>query len=131
MPRKRRKKSRYKRGSHLSPKLTNGPAKYRSGWELAYMQYLDTDDSVLAYSYEPFHIEYVSNIKSGKIRKYFPDLLVIKSDLVELIEIKPSNKLSKLVVRKKIAAAEIYAPTHNMKFIVITEIELKKLKLIK
>ena len=54
--RKRKKKRKYLRGFHSSMKLLNSPAHYRSGWELKYMQWLDINDDVLNYSYEPIKI---------------------------------------------------------------------------
>lgn len=129
--RKRRRKSRYKRGTHESAKLTNGPANYRSGWELAYMKWLDEDVDVISYEYEPFFIEYISNIRTGKKRKYYPDVLVKRTSSTELVEIKPKNKLTKPIVLKKINAASQWAPANGMKLVVITEVELKQLGVIK
>jgi len=123
----RRKKGRYKRGVHNSKKLT-APARYRSAWELGYMQMLDDDLSVLAYEYEPFAIEYVSNVKTKRIRRYFPDFLITKTDDSKvLVEIKPLKRLSTAKVVKKLMAAKAWCAQNNLVFLVITEVELKQM----
>lgn len=125
---KKRKKRAYHRGQHESAKLI-GEANYRSGWELKYMQWLDEDVDVVSYEYEPFTIEYISNKKTKRIRKYIPDLLVTRvSGSQELIEIKPTNKLQKRLIQKKHSVARDWCESRgDIEFKVVTEIELKAL----
>lgn len=112
----------------MSPKLLNGPAKYRSGWEKKYMQYLDDDPTCVSYMYEHVTISYVSNARSGRIRKYIPDLLVNRcNDYIELVEIKPSNKVNKRLNLKKYLAANKWCEENNVKYVLLTEVELKTL----
>jgi hypothetical protein len=127
--RKRKRKSRYHTGLHESPKV--GTCKYRSGWELAYFQYLDTNDHVLSYKYESLKIPYVSNVRAGKVRNYIPDLLVLYTDGHEvMIEIKPKKKLVQAAVKKKLEAAKEYCAAHGLTLEIITELELKVLGLL-
>jgi hypothetical protein len=126
-----RKKKRYQRGEYVSSK-TGLLCKYRSGWELAYMQYLDSSQEVKEWLYESFSIEYVSNKQSGKIRRYIPDFKIIYLDgSIELVEVKPKKKLGQLMIRKKCDAANAWCMTHGMAFKIVTENELRSLGLIK
>lgn len=132
LKKKRRRKKRrghYHRGVHVSPKA--GECSYRSGWELSFMEWLDVNDEVKTYSYEKTIIEYVSNLRTGKRRKYFPDFLVEFVDRTELIEIKPSSRVKQAKVQKKIAAAIGWCEARGIQFKVMTEKELKPLGLIK
>lgn len=130
--RKRRKrKSRYHRGEYTSTK-TGQVCHYRSGWELSYLQWLDLNPLVSAYTYEPFKIPYVSNVKTGKTRGYIPDVLI---ELVDgdkfLVEIKPARKVMQATVQKKLTAGKLWCLEHGALMVVITEIELKSLGLLK
>lgn len=128
---KRKRKKRYHTGIHVSPK-TGQECHYRSGWELAYMQYLDTNVDVVGYRYEDVSIPYVSNIRSGKLRKYWPDFLIQRTDGQQiLVEIKPSRKLDQDRVQKKLKAAALWCKAHGVTLVVLTEKELKLLGLLK
>lgn len=95
------------------------------------MKWLDDNAAVTAYEYEKLVIEYVSNMKSKKIRRYFPDFLVHYADgHRELIEIKPKKRLVQATVKKKAAAAEAWCAANNMKYTILTEVELKSLSII-
>lgn len=127
---KKKKRGGYKRGVYVSAK-SGQTFKYRSGWELAYMQFLDTAINVMSWHYELLAIEYVSNKKTGKIRKYYPDFTVTYDDgSMKVIEIKPKRKLMQAAVVKKLLAAKEWCRTHNATYEILTEIELKQLSLI-
>jgi hypothetical protein len=129
--RKRKRRGHYHTGVHTSPK-TGLTCKYRSGWELSYMQYLDTSDAVITWAYESIVIPYVSNKKTGKLRNYHPDFLVTYADgHVELIEVKPAKRVHQAKVAKKLLAAGDYARAHGIALVIITEHELKELGLLK
>lgn len=129
--RKHRRKGRYKRGVFVSSKSTR-ECHYRSGWELLYMQFLDTDSSVLTFQYEEVEIPYVSNVRLGRKRNYWPDLLITYTDgSKKLVEIKPKRKLTQAIVKKKVAAAKEWCCKQSIEFIVVTEDELKMLGLLK
>lgn len=130
-PRRRKRVSRRaKRGTHTSPK--GGTFTYRSGWELRYALYLDADPDVLSYRYEPYSIPYVSNVRTGKVRRYHPDFEVLRSDgTLILVEIKPKKKMTLLKNVKKFGAAQAFCLLRSMTFSVITEVDLKALGLMK
>lgn len=88
--------------------------KYRSGWELTVAVFLDTNDEVDSYEYEPIAIEYISNVKTGKIRRYYPDFLINYKDGKKLlVEVKRNNQLNNLIVQKKAKAAEQWCKKNN------------------
>lgn len=128
---KRRRKGggRYHRGIHVSPLA--GECKYRSGWEYKYMEYLDSQSDVVSWSYEKLVIEYVSNKKSQKKRKYYPDFQIEYADGQKVVvEIKPSRKLQQATIIKKARAANEWCLAHGMTYKILTEIELKDMGLI-
>jgi len=83
------------------------------------------------WSYEKIVIEYISNQKTKKIRKYYPDFFVIFRDgTKKLIEIKQKRKLCQAVVKKKAAAADQWCIINGATYVILTEIELKNMDLI-
>jgi hypothetical protein len=129
-PRKRKKRGRYQRGEYVSVK-TGMLCKYRSGWEEKVMVYLDTNPVVKHWTYEQTVIEYVSNIRTKKIRRYYPDFYVkYQDDKEEIIEVKPKRKLEQAVIKKKTAAAESWCKDRGMTYRILTEIELKSMGLL-
>ena len=126
---KRKRKGHYHTGTHVSPKA--GECKYRSGWELAYMTWLDSSPDVLKYSYEGVKIPYVSNKRTKKVRHYFPDFLVELADGRKiLVEIKPARKVKQAAIQKKIEAAKAWCIEQEATLQILTEIELKAMGLI-
>lgn len=111
---KRRKKGgRYHTGVHNSPKCPT-PVNYRSGWELTVCHYLDADPTVIQYTYESVIITYTANLRSKKIRKYFPDFMVFyKNGTVKMVEVKRQNMLSNPKVQKKAEAARLWCEKQN------------------
>ena len=123
--------------------------RYLSWWEFRYMQYLDKETSVRTWASEEFFLHYF-RADTGRIAKYYPDFFVEYIDgSKEIIEIKPlretqppkqsPNKKRKTLIREaityetnqsKFAAARAFCSKNNMKFRIITEIELKRMKLI-
>ena len=128
---KRRKKGRYHVGLYISSKAGQ-TYKHRSGWEFSYMKYLDANDDVVVWSYEPVSIEYVSNIRTAKIRRYIPDFLVTYTDgSRQLVEVKPARRMKNPIVKKKLAAAKLWCDKEGVELCVVTEIELTVLGLLK
>ena len=96
------------------------------------MKHLDQDEETSFWSYEEVVIEYVSNKKTGRKRKYYPDFYVeLKNGDRHIIEVKPTRKLAQRVVKKKLVAAEEWCQKHQMVLKIITERELKELGLLK
>lgn len=126
---KKKRRGHYNRGEYTSP--IAGLCKHRSGWELAYMKYLDGNTHVVKWEYEKISIEYISNIRSGKIRRYIPDFYVEYSDgRIEIVEIKPKRKLDQAIIKKKTSAAEAWCSSKGITYTIITEVELKIMNLL-
>lgn len=114
--------------------------RYRSGWELSFMRFCDTNDSVLQWASESVSIPYRHPL-TGKITNYVPDFIITyrtKDNTVraELIEIKPKkqsvveDKMSsrdRAVVAVNYAkwdAATKWARRNGLTFRVITESDM-------
>jgi hypothetical protein len=98
----------------------NGTPKYRSGWELTFMMFLDSNDNVLQWASESIRIPY-RNPLTGKQSIYVPDFLVTyrgrnNTTIAELIEIKPKKQSlleSKASDRDRAIVAVNYAKWHS------------------
>lgn len=120
--------------------------KYRSSWELIFMQVLDNNPAVLKWGSEVMKIPYMDPI-TGKRKMYIPDFIVVYQDAenkghAEVIEIKPlkesvMEKAGKsardrlMVVRNKAKwkAASSYCRANGLDFKVYTENQLFAQKL--
>ena len=115
----------------------NGTPRYRSGWELSFMKFCDTNDHVLQWASESIAIPYRHPI-TGKMTQYIPDFLITyrtrdNTVRAELIEIKPKsqsvieskmNSRDRAVVAinySKWDAATKWARKNGLSFRVITE----------
>lgn len=120
---------------------------YRSSWELKFMNYCDTNPSIIEWGSEELAIPYYSPVDK-KVRRYFPDFFIRLADrngVIKkyLVEIKP-DKFTKKPVKKsrrtkaylqevnqyitnqaKWAAAEEFCLDHSWEFLIITEKHLK------
>lgn len=95
------------------------------------MVHLDSCSDVRAWTYEKLIIEYVSNQKTKKIRKYYPDFYVEFQDgSKQVIEIKQKRKLVQAIVKKKTKAAEAWCSANGATYKILTEIELKDMGLL-
>jgi hypothetical protein len=94
----------------------NGEPRYRSGWELSFMRFLDSNDSVLQWASEAVRIPYRHPL-TGKQTIYVPDFLITyrtrnNQMRAELIEIKPKKQSvveSKMSSRDRAVVAINYA----------------------
>ena len=97
-----------------------GTPKYRSGWELTFMMFLDSNDNVLQWASESVRIPY-RNPLTGKQSIYVPDFLVTyrgrnNTTIAELIEIKPKKQSlleSRASDRDRAIVALNYAKWHQ------------------
>jgi hypothetical protein len=97
----------------------NGKPKFRSGWEMTFMMFLDSNDNVISWASEPVRIPY-RNPLTGKMTMYVPDFIVTyrgpkETVRAELIEIKPKKQSlieSKMKDRDKAIVAVNYAKWH-------------------
>lgn len=126
----------------------NGYFKYKSSLELIALKYFDTNPNIVKFSLEPFHIKYIKPT-DGKIHRYYIDFYIeFSSGEKFLVEVKPFSQIippkkSKKNTEKSLrnfkkaqmtwkinsakwAAAGEYCSKNNMRFIFLTEKELKK-----
>lgn len=90
--------------------------RYRSGWELSFMRFCDSNDNILQWASEAIQIPYRHPL-TGKQTIYVPDFLITyrtKNNLMkaEVIEIKPKKQSiveSKMSARDKAVVAVNYA----------------------
>jgi len=114
-----------------------GTPRYRSGWELSFMIFLDNNDNVMQWASESIQIPY-RNPVTGKQSIYVPDFLITyrtrqNTLIAEVIEIKPKkqsiieskmNNRDRMVVAINYAkwdAASKWCSRNGLKFRVITE----------
>ena len=114
-----------------------GLPKYRSGWEMTFMMFLDSNDNVLQWASESVRIPY-RNPVTGKQSMYVLDFLITYKNrnntvTAELVEIKPKKQSlveSKMSARDgaivavnyaKWDAATKWARRNGLTFRVITE----------
>ena len=98
----------------------NGNPRYRSGWELTFMKFLDSNDHILQWASEPLAIPYRHPL-TGKMTNYIPDFLITyrtKNNTMkaELIEIKPKKQSvieSKMSSKDRAIVAINYAKWHQ------------------
>jgi hypothetical protein len=118
-----------------------GKPMYRSGWELTFMIFCDTNDKILKWASESIVIPYLHPFK-GKRTNYIPDFFIVYQDKygktnAELIEIKPKaqsiitekvqNARQQAVVainHAKWYSAKAFCKAQGMKFRVVTEDDL-------
>lgn len=119
----------------------NHQPKYRSGWELTFMNFCDLNESIIHWASEAIRIPYRHPF-TGKQTIYVPDFFVVYQNkhgkkLAEIVEIKPkkqsmieSNSASqkdKMVVavnHAKWQAAMAYCKNQGYTFRVVTEQDL-------
>lgn len=90
--------------------------RYRSGWEMTFMMFLDNNDHVLQWASESISIPYRNPI-TGKQSMYVPDFLITYRNRdntvrAELVEIKPKKQSlieSKSSARDRAIVAVNYA----------------------
>mgnify|MGYP001584021486 FL=1 len=118
-----------------------GKPKYRSGWELTFMIFCDTNDKIIKWASESIVIPYLHPFK-GKRTNYIPDFFIVYQDKygkmnAEMIEIKPKaqsiitekvqNARQQAVVainHAKWKSAQAFCKAQGIKFRVVTEDDL-------
>lgn len=78
---------------------------FRSLWEKSFLNYLDTNPSVIRYSSEEIVIPYLNPL-DRKVHRYFPDMYVELKDRegninIKLIEIKPYAQTQRPVAKRR------------------------------
>ena len=103
--------SKFAQGAYVVKNKTKyvgrGTPRYRSGWEHAFMRFLDNNDHILQWASESISIPYRNPI-TGKQSIYVPDFMITYRNrnnqmVAEVIEIKPKKQS---VVESKMKANE-------------------------
>jgi len=117
--------------------IGNHKPKYRSGWELRVMMFLDENKHITHWASESISIPY-RNPLTGKHSMYVPDFFVVYENKfhcmkAEIIEVKPKSQTSlteaksrhdqahAIINQVKFAAATAYCKQHGYVFRVISE----------
>ena len=140
-------KGKFRPKNHKKYKGDYREVVYRSSWELKFMQYCDTNKSIVKWSSEEIVIPYRSPV-DNRIHRYFPDFLIKYQDnngrrRIMVVEIKPKKetkmpatnpkKRSKswaysvrtwAVNQAKWKAAREYCRDRNYEFKIMTEDDL-------
>jgi len=124
--------------THPEKYIGRGSIKYRSSWELRFMNFLDTHPSVKQWASESISIKY-ENPVAKKVKSYVPDFFIIYEDANgnrkgELIEVKPhkettleaagrstKNQIQAVVNQAKWKAAQEFCKRNGIGFRVVTE----------
>jgi hypothetical protein len=124
--------------THPEKYIGKGNIKYRSSWELRFMNFLDTHPSVKQWASESISIKYENPI-AQKVKSYVPDFFIIYEDASgnrkgELVEIKPhkettleaagrsvKNQIQAVVNQAKWEAAKEFCKRNGISFRVVTE----------
>lgn len=109
------------------PSEKNGrPIDWESLLERDYIYLLEFDRGVKSYTEQPLTLTTRYN---GKNYKYTPDVLVVRDKKTILVEVKPKNKLMRLleddVFKRKVEAANNYCSENGYKFVVVTDEEIQ------
>lgn len=87
--------------------IGNHKPRYRSGWELTFMTFCDTNSSVIYWASESMKIPYKHPV-TGKPTIYVPDFFVVYENkfgkkVAEVVEIKPKKQS---IIESKVASAK-------------------------
>lgn len=118
--------------------IGKGVPRYRSSWELVFMQFLDNNDNITHWASEAIKIPYRHPF-TGKQTIYVPDFFVVYNNkhgqrIAEVVEIKPKkqslieskaasakDKMIVAINHAKWAAANAYCKQQGFVFRVINE----------
>lgn len=117
-----------------------GQPRYRSGWELSFMRFCDTNDHILQWASESIAIPYRHPL-TGKMTNYIPDFLItyrtrnntVKAELIEIKpkgqsvleeKMKPRDRAVVAINYSKWAAAQKWCKQQGITFRVVTEDDL-------
>lgn len=116
------------KGIYDSKKCLREQPMFRSSYELKYHYFLDHNDDVELYDYEPFQIPYYDT--EGKLRHYTIDFIVkYKNKNISCVEIKNNYNNEEYLIGGKYEAAIKLCSEQNMKLEVLTNDGIKALNL--
>lgn len=116
------------KGTFENPLKSNRPAHYKSGWELAFMRWLDLNPAVASWEFESVRIPYYYNEHK---RWYVPDFIVTYSDgSRKMYEIKPKEFVNSEKVLLKEQAGKSYCDQQGIdKYEILTGDSLRQMKI--
>ena len=92
-----------------------GTPRYRSGWELSFMRFCDTNDHILQWASESIAIPYKHPL-TGKMTQYIPDFLITYRS-----KMSSRDRAVVAINYAKWHSATLWAKRNGMTFRVITE----------
>ena len=111
------------RGKHRSTKMRR-MIPWESTLERDFIKLLDFDPTVIYFEFQPVRIDFAYK---GKKRKYYPDLLVRKNDYKDYIfEVKAFEKSKNEQNVLKFQVGQKYCSENNMKYVVVTEEDIRQ-----
>ncbi|VXC35754.1 TnsA endonuclease-like protein [Bacillus sp. 349Y] len=111
------------RGKHNSSKM-HQMIPWESTLERDFIKLLDFDPTVVSFKFQPEQINFVYK---GKQRKYYPDFLVVRNDFTKYIyEVKAFGKIGEDVNKVKFQVGMKFCNERNMKYVVVTEKDIRK-----
>lgn len=116
-----------KKNTGYFPSKKNGRGiAYESLLERDYMYLLEYDDDVISYLEQPITLEYVY---LNRKRSYTPDIKVERNNKIQIIEIKPYEKL-KLILeddkfKTKLDVAANYCLHNQFEFKIVTDMDIR------
>ncbi len=97
---------------------------YESTIERDFVFFLKFDPTVLTYCAQPMVI--TGTDTEGKVHRYTPDFLVVRTDRKEIIECKPDALLDHPHTQQQIRIGEKWAEMNNHDFVIVTDTDLRK-----
>ncbi|RBP02057.1 TnsA endonuclease N-terminal domain-containing protein [Rossellomorea aquimaris] len=111
------------RGKHNSTKMYQ-MIPWESTLERDFIKLLDFDPTVVSFKFQP---EQINFIYKGKQRKYYPDFLVERNDFEKYIyEVKAFEKIEEDINKLKFQVGIKFCSERNMKYVVVTEKDIRK-----
>ncbi len=95
---------------------------WESQLERDFLYLIEIDPDVLSYEEQPLKIEYFSD---GKVRKYTPDFLVIRTDRKQIVEVKDEKKAKKEEYVELFRKIGPICAQEGYEFIVATDREIR------
>lgn len=116
-------------GWYSSQKCKKHRLMFRSSYELITHIFLDYNDNVEFYDYEPFTLPYRD--AEGKLRRYQPDFIIKYKDenKLHLIEVKATYRANATATQSKKEAAELFCEENNMIFEMWLDNKIKELNI--
>jgi len=101
-----------------------GSIRYRSSWELKFMNFLDDNPAIKHWASESISIQYINPLV-GKTKSYVPDFFIVYEDALgnqkaEIVEIKPHKETS-MEAAGRSQKAQIQAVVNQAKWKAATE----------